>query len=168
VELAKPLDSEKLSGKPDSHASGFCTAELTKPLDSKRLKQGDEVEAKLTAGITTADGGTIPSGSKVIGHVTEAKARSKGDSESTLGIVFDKIERKGGGETPIKGAIQAAAPSLHSGSTGRSQPVPVLTEDSRGVLGIKNLQLGPGGVFTSSGEEVRLGSGTQILIYVTM
>jgi hypothetical protein len=34
----------------------------------------------------------IPSGTKVIGHVTQAQARSKGDPQSSLAIVFDKFE----------------------------------------------------------------------------
>jgi len=46
----------------------------------------------------------------VIGHVTESKARSKGDTESALAINFDKIIRTGG-ETPIKSVIQAVAPN---------------------------------------------------------
>jgi len=167
---------------------GVFTVELAKSLDSKKLKEGNEVEAKMAAGILAADGTTIPSGSKVIGHVTEAKARAKGDAESTLGIVFDKIVRPGGEQTPIKSVVQAAAPSLHSNDSSggvsysgleeateknalpmdRNRSVPILNEQSKGVLGIKNLQLGPGGVFTSSGKEVKLDSGTQILLDVTM
>jgi len=172
-----------------SQARGFFKIELTKSLDSKKLKAGDEVEAKLTSGIVTTDGVSIPSGTKVIGHVTEAKARSNHDSESTLGVVFDKIVRRGGEDTPIKSVIQAAAPNPNSGAnpsggvgysglneatqknslpTGTNQSVPVLNEESRGVLGIKNLQLGANGVFISSGKEVKLDSGVQLLLDVTM
>ncbi len=167
---------------------GAISVELAKSLDSKKLKEGDEVDAKLAADIQTGDG-TIPRGTKLIGHVTEAKARSKGDSESTLGIVFDKMSRPGSGDTPIKSVIQAAAPnpkadapaggvmygglseatekstfSPTAGATGK----PILNQQSRGVLGIKNLQLGPNGVFISSGKEVKLDSGMQILLDVTM
>ena len=175
-----------------TQARGFFTVELTKPLDSKKLKEGDEVEAKLAAGITIADGTTIPSGSKVIGHVTEARARSNHDSDSTLGIVFDKIVRRSGGDTPIKSVVEAAAPNpnarnesgnansvdyggrLDEATTKGALPrlpsggTPILNEESRGVLGIKNLQLGPNGVFISSGKEVKLDSGIQILLDVTM
>ncbi len=72
---------------------GAISVELAKSLDSKKLKEGDEVDAKLAADIQTGDA-TIPRGTKLIGHVTEAKARSKGDSESTLGIVFDRMSRR--------------------------------------------------------------------------
>ena len=46
---------------------------------------------RIAADLRLKDGTTIPLGSKVTGHVTEAKARSKGDAQSALGIVFDKI-----------------------------------------------------------------------------
>lgn len=176
------------SATSSDQARGTFTVELAKSLDSKKLKEGDEVDAKLAAGIITADGRTIPVGAKVIGHVTEAKARSKGDAESTLGIAFDKIIPPHRGETPIKSVIQAAAPSLHTNDSSgglsygdlsqateknalpvnRNRSVPILNEQSRGVLEIKSLQLGPGGVFISSGKEVKLESGMQILLDVTM
>jgi len=166
---------------------GFFPVGLAKSLDSKKLKAGDEVETKLTEGVTTGDGTTIPGGSKIIGHVTEAKARSKGDAGSTLGIVFDRIVRPKSSDLPIKGAIQAAAPSLEADSSpnvsysglaeateknalpmGRGRSVPILNEQSRGVQEIKNLQLGPEGLFLSTGKEVKLESGTQLLLEVTM
>jgi hypothetical protein len=145
---------------------GFFTVELAKSLDSKKLREGDEVDAKVAADIQTGDSGTIPRGTKLIGHVTEAKARSKGDSESTLGIVFDKMSRPGSGDTPIQSVIQAAAPNPKADApaggvsygglseaaekatfpTPAGRSVSILNEQSRGVLGIKNLQLGPNGV----------------------
>lgn len=167
---------------------GVFTVELAKSLDSKKVKEGDEVEARVAADIQTGDGGRIPRGTKLTGHVTEAKARSKGDAESTLGIVFDKMNRPGSGDTPIKSLIQAAAPNPKADApqgginygglseaaekatfpTPAGRSVPILNEQSRGVMGIKNLQLGPNGVFTSSGKEVKLDSGMQILLDVTM
>ncbi len=83
---------------------------LTKSLDAKKLKTGDEVSAKTSVALE-GDGMTIPNGSKVIGHVTQAQARSKGDPQSSLGIVFDKVELPGGKEWPIQGQIQAVAAS---------------------------------------------------------
>jgi hypothetical protein len=170
---------------------GTFTVELTKALDSKKLKEGDAVEAKLTGGITLPNGTPVNRGTMVVGHVTAATARSKGGSDSTLGIVFDKIARSGGEDTPINGVVQAAAPNPNAdvGSAGGGvdygntlkaaganppnpdtsrPPVKLLNDQSVGVLGIKNLQLGPDGVFTSSGKEVKLDSGTRILLNVTM
>jgi len=141
-------------------------------------------------GITLPNGTPVARGTNIVGHVTVATARSKGGSDSTLGIVFDKIARSGGEDMPINGVVQAAAPNPNAdlGTGGgvdygtsmkaagaapqnpdmSRSPVKPLNEQSVGVLGIKNLQLGPDGVFTSSGKEVKLDSGTRILLNVTM
>ena len=183
-----PSSANAAGQAPSGHLHGAISVELAKSIDSKKLKEGDEVDAKVAADIQTADG-TIPRGTKLVGHVTEAKARSKGDSESTLGIVFDKLSQPGRGDLPIKSVIQAAAPnpkadapaggvmygglsemtekstfSPPAGAAGK----PILNEQSRGVLGIKNLQLGTNGVFISSGKEVKLDSGMQILLDLTI
>ncbi len=168
---------------------GTFTVELTKTLDSKKAKVGDAVEAKLIAGITLPNGTMVPRGSKVVGHVTEAKARSKSDPESSLGIVFDKFVRSGGEDTPVSGVIQAVAPNpdeelstgggvgytdLKQATTAgaapdaRKGPTPILNDQSQGVLGMKGMQLGPQGVITSSGKEVKLDSGSRILVNATM
>lgn len=84
-------------------------AELTAPVDSKKAKPGDPVAAR-TIEATKSNGNTvIPKGSKLVGHVTRASARAKGDSESALGIVFDKAILKNGQEMPLNVAIQALA-----------------------------------------------------------
>ncbi|HET7107562.1 MAG TPA: hypothetical protein VFI38_12190 [Candidatus Acidoferrum sp.] len=84
-------------------------AELTAPVDSKKAKPGDPVAGRTTEA-AKADGKTvIPKGSKLVGHVTQASARAKGDSESALGIVFDKAILKNGQEVPLNVAIQALA-----------------------------------------------------------
>jgi len=168
---------------------GTFTVELTKSLDSKKAKVGDAVEAKLIAGITLPNGTMVPRGTKVVGHVTEAKARSKSESESSLGIVFDKFVRSGGEDTPVNGVIQAVAPNpdeelstgggvgytdLKQATTAgaapdtRKGPTPILNDQSQGVLGMKGMQLGPQGVITSSGKDVKLDSGSRILVSATM
>jgi hypothetical protein len=51
---------------------------LTKTIDAKKAKTGDEVEAKVTMDLKTNSGEVlVPKDTKVIGHVTEAHARSK-------------------------------------------------------------------------------------------
>jgi hypothetical protein len=85
-------------------------AELSSSVDSKKIKQGDALTARTTADIR-ADGKTIlPKGTKLVGHVTEAAARAKGGTDSSLGIAFDKAVLKGGEELPLNVAIVAVAP----------------------------------------------------------
>jgi hypothetical protein len=84
-------------------------AELTAPIDSKKAKPGDPVDARTTEPTKSNGKTVIPKGSKLVGHVTQASARAKGDSESALGIVFDKAILKNGEELPLNVAIQALA-----------------------------------------------------------
>jgi hypothetical protein len=98
----------------DPAIRGAFPTTLMKSIDSKKLKDGDVIVCQTLGPLRSSGGLMIPSEAKVIGHVTEAKARSKGDSESSLAIVFDKIEVTKGKELPMKGVLQAVAPGLGS------------------------------------------------------
>jgi hypothetical protein len=100
-------------------------AALTKSLDSKKVKKGDEVTARITEA-TKENGKTlIPAGAKLEGHVTQASARSKGDSFSTLGIVFDKAVLKDGQEVPLNVTVQAIAAAPNSAPQSNSPSTPM-------------------------------------------
>jgi hypothetical protein len=86
-------------------------ATLSQPVDAKKNKQGDAVVARTTQSAKSDGKVIIPKGSKLVGHITEAKARAKGESESTLGIVFDKAILKNGQEIPLNVTVQALAAS---------------------------------------------------------
>lgn len=84
-------------------------ATLSSPVDSKKSKPGDAVIARTTENVK-ADGKTVlPNGTKLVGHVTQASARAKGDAESALAITFDRAILKSGQEVPLNVAIQAMA-----------------------------------------------------------
>ena len=89
-------------------------AVLSKSIDAKKVKEGDEVVAKTTREVKGQGERTIPKGSKLIGHVTKASARSKGDSESSLGIMFDRAEIGKGRAVPVHAVIQALAAVNHT------------------------------------------------------
>lgn len=76
------------------------SGELESKLNSKSAKPGQPVVFKTTQKMTTADGTEIPKGTRLIGHVTNAQAHTKGHAESQLGIAFDRAELKGGGSVP--------------------------------------------------------------------
>ncbi|MDP9268340.1 MAG: hypothetical protein M3P27_08470 [Acidobacteriota bacterium] len=84
-------------------------ATLSKSIDSRKAKSGDAVEAKTTSDVKSAGKTVIPRGSKLIGHVTQASARGKGDADSTLGIVFDHAVLKNGQQVPLNATIRALA-----------------------------------------------------------
>jgi hypothetical protein len=191
-------------------------AELNSSMDSKKAKVGDKVEAHTTEDIKYAGKIIVPKGAKLEGHVTEATARSKGDSGSTLAIQFDRAFPKKGEEIPLNVSIMAVAapandfsgglpgagsnpvagagaptasgspmgtshtptaspgtPNYPAGSPMGANGSGPLRADSRGVYGLKDLKLmaasGSGGettVITSTGKNVRLDSGTRLLLIV--
>ena len=91
-------------------------AELKSSIDSKKLKAGDPVTAEASEAVKSPDGRTIlPKGAKLIGHVTQATARSKGENQSLLAIQFDKAETKNGQEVSLTNVVvEAVAPPRES------------------------------------------------------
>ena len=73
---------------------------LVKGIDASKNKAGDNVIARTTENVTSDGHVLIPRGSRIIGRVSEPKARSKVEPESTLGIIFDQAVLKGGREIP--------------------------------------------------------------------
>jgi hypothetical protein len=96
-------------------------AELSQPVDAKKNKPGDAVTAKTTSATKSNGNVVIPKGTKLVGHIREAKARAKGESESAVGIVFDKAVMKNGQEIPLNVALQAVAASQTAASSSVAQ-----------------------------------------------
>lgn len=85
-------------------------AELSKSIDSKKAKVGDPVVAKVTQAVLSHGKIAIPRNTKIIGHLTAAKARTKDQPQAQLGIAFDRAELKDGSQVPLTSAtIQALA-----------------------------------------------------------
>src|SRR6266849_8729156 len=104
------------SGKPgNAQAAGSSglqsgstvQAELSKPVDCRKNKPGDEVTAKTTQDVKSDGKVVLPKGSRIVGKVTQAQARAKGQDESKLGIAFDHAILKDGTQMPVSFAIQA-------------------------------------------------------------
>lgn len=234
------------SGAGSLAAGTTIPATLTKPIDARKAKSGDQVVAKTTQDVRSDSGVVIPRGSRLVGHVTDAKAKAKGDSESALGIAFDQAVLKNGQQVPFNASIRALAASANSasasmdddnfGSAGNSSlgsdvsasaprggggllggagnavgsatsavgstaggtvngvgntaasvganaggtvsgatrgAAGQLTSQSQGVIGLNGLSLNSaasnnasGSVITSAGKDVKLDSGTQMLLQV--
>ncbi|MCU1315987.1 MAG: hypothetical protein JWN63_1309 [Candidatus Acidoferrum typicum] len=102
-------------------ASGTAfNAALSSPIDSQKCKPGDPVNAHSMEAVKSEGKTVIPKGSKLVGHVTQASARGKGESESSLGMVFDKAILKNGQEIPLNVGIQAIASAQSSASAAAS------------------------------------------------
>ncbi len=128
-------------------------ATLVRPIDAKKAKSGDEVVAKTNHDVKSGGRVVIAKGSKLFGHVTEASAKTKGSSESKLGIVFDKAVSKGQ-DVPLHASIQsisaaqAVASSDDLGPQNASVPRGISPAEGNGgvVGGIGSVARVPGAV----------------------
>lgn len=111
-----PVDNN--AGAPRNSLSNGAQlkAELTKSLDAKKAKTGDEITAKLTQDVKVNGNVVLQKGSKLVGHVTEAQARTK-EGESKLGVVFDKAISKNGQEMAFNGVIISFSAPVDSQTT---------------------------------------------------
>src|SRR6266436_1196654 len=89
------------------NAGSTVQAELTKSIDVRKNKPGDEVVAKTTQDVKSDGHVVLPKGSKIVGRVTQAQARAKGQEESQLGMAFDHAVLKDGTQVPAAFTIQA-------------------------------------------------------------
>ena len=87
-------------------------AELSKSVDAKKVKAGDKIEAKVTMDLLSHGQIVVPRDSRIMGHVTEAKPRSKESPESRVGVAFDRISLKNGRELSLRTTVQAIGPSM--------------------------------------------------------
>jgi len=96
-------------------------AVLTKSLESKIAKADDEVNLRTLNDVVVDGVVVIPSGSKVIAHVSEIKDKAKNAPQSQLAIVIDQAITKDERKIPLQAIIAAiAAPqddSLSSDAT---------------------------------------------------
>lgn len=112
---ASPQDSDAQAQSANQFPAGtIIPAELSKSVDSKKAKAGDKIEAKIPVDLLSHGKIVIPKNTKIIGHITEAKAHSKESPDSMVGIAFDHLSMKDGHEVPIQAAVQAIARPLQS------------------------------------------------------
>ena len=115
-------------------------AELRKTVKAKKAKAGDQVKAEVVQDVIFHGKIVIRRGSKLVGHVTEARGRSKEYAESRLGIMFDKAVLKGGGEMPLNAGICAMAAAARTSMVDK--PDEMLPPSLMGGIG-SNQNSGP-------------------------
>jgi hypothetical protein len=72
-------------------AGTLILAELNKSLDACKLKIGDKVEGILFQDLLYKEKIVVPRKSKVLGHVTEVVRTDKGQPNSRVGLMFEKV-----------------------------------------------------------------------------
>jgi hypothetical protein len=132
----------KAAASADAPPSGtLLSVELSKSLDAKKIKANDRIEGKTATDLLARGQIVVPRNTKIIGHVTEAKARSKASPDSIIGITFDRMRLKDGREVPLQVTVQAIARPLQFGGNPEGnvpradRPGGVSVPGQRGPLG---------------------------------
>ena len=90
-------------------AAASVSAELTKRVDTKNAKPGDEVDARVTSTAKLPDGTELPRGTKLVGKVTDVKAKSKEDKSAHLAFNIDHAVLKDGKQLPVMVAVTSVS-----------------------------------------------------------
>ena len=115
------------------------------PVDAKHNKPGDPVVAKTTQDVKQNGQTVLKKGSRLHGHVTQAQARSKGNSESAVGMVFDSAVMKNGQTVPMNLSIQALAASANETSADLAGDQGAIDSMSQTGAGFAGARPAPGG-----------------------
>src|SRR5258707_11529085 len=98
--------SENASSEASLAGGTAINAMLNSSIDSKKAKLGEQITAHTVEAGKSTDGRTnLPKGTKLVGHVTKASARSNRQGESLLAIQLDNAMLKGGQEGPLYQAV---------------------------------------------------------------
>jgi len=134
AQSVSPQNGESIRIAPGS----VIPAQLTKSIDAKKAKTGDAVEARITQDLKAQNGELVlAKDTKVLGHITQAEARTKEQKQSQVGIVFEKVVPKDANGSALPLTIQAivipsnsaandsgASAGNGAGSTGQPVPAP--------------------------------------------
>jgi hypothetical protein len=88
----------------DLQSGTRLAAQLQNTLDVSRAKVGDQVVLKTTEAIKSQGRTVVGKGARLIGHVTEVSQKTRVGGESSIGLVFDRLE-SGSLDTPINATI---------------------------------------------------------------
>jgi len=113
----KPAAEATATVKPNAPAkaeavkpkASYMLVELSNTLKAKKLKVGDKVKAEVAQDVVSHGKVIIPVETKLVGHVTEVIARDSTNSESRLGIVFDRILLKHFHDIDFQAVVQAVS-----------------------------------------------------------
>lgn len=157
-EGAQTTSGQSLPGQTPSAQSlpiapgSVIPVELIKTIDAKKVKTGDQVQARVTQDMKATTGEVlVPKNTKVLGHITEDQPRTKEEKESHIGIAFDHVLTKNGTESQLPMSIQAIiAPSNSAPSNSRA--------DNSAIAG-SPISPGAGGTYPGEASPGNMGRG---------
>lgn len=132
--------------KPGS--GSLFVVDLPRALDAKKLKQGDELQARITDDLIFDGKVIVATGSKVFGKVEDVKLSVKDDPETRLLLSFTKIVTKDGREFQFEypAFIQALGPERRAGGLSGSnhEDLPVKAELGNAVDRVNSVPFSQG------------------------
>ena len=85
-----------------------ANASLTQTIDATKVKQGDQVNARLGGRVQLKNGPELPSGTDLVGQVTVDQIQD--DGTYRLALVFTDARLKNGKVIPIKATVMRVYP----------------------------------------------------------
>lgn len=170
LQVVKTLDSSKLKA---GDAVEFTTAGAFLLRDGTKVAEGTRVTSHIVESKARASGDSVSELAISFDQIQLNK-----EKQLSLKAVLQAVGEGPPEDAPVgppastmaKESGSAGAgwtpPDVKSGSNTHVvvQAPPTVTHESTGVLGFKGLQLGANGVISSSGKNVKLGSGTRIVV----
>jgi hypothetical protein len=140
-------------------ASTTLPITFTRSVDASHAKLGDVVEAKTFQQVKLANGGAIPSGARVTGHVVEAdgynfdKTPYARQKASTLSIRFDTLQ-SGALSIALNVAVRAMADPITSSSAYAPLSNDLDSRNMRTLIGGDQLYASQDGIENMDGDIV--------------
>lgn len=136
------------------------TAELQNAIDVRKARVDDTVVLKTTQAIKSEGHTIVGKGTRLVGHVTEVTRGGKGNSESRVGILFDRLEQ-GSLTLPISATIRSITSGRASANANKvdlfgsnTSASARSTSSARSSSGGGGLLGGAGGVVNSTTSTV--------------
>jgi len=126
-------------------------ATLTKSLESKSATVGQELALKTIGDVVVNGEVVIPTGSRLLGHVTRAVTRGKEEPQSVLEIVMDKAVIKGGEEIPLQAIIVAVA-APRDGSLSSDPTYGMMRSNEPKMVGVRPSSSSSSGELSASSK----------------
>ena len=169
TDAAAPAQASAQSNAITERYMTSVDTELTSKLDSKNATVGQEVTVKTRQTAKLADGTTLPKGTRLVGHVTQARAQNKDQPYAMLAMTFDRAELKNGQSVALRSVIRTVAPPANAAAMPDSMmadeaPGPMSAGASAGGMGsgVARGGLGVGGVAGGTVRGVGQTAGTTL------
>lgn len=126
-------------------AGSVIPVRLEKNIDARKMKVGEEVDAKVTQDLKAANGELIVAkDTKVVGHVTETQAHNKEQKDSQVGIRFEHAIMKNGTDMALPMSIQAIVAPPSANPSANNDNSAAAAEPAPGAASSSNARPSPG------------------------